>query len=98
MSNSWDCYDVDFTHSHEVQDARYFFIIDHFFWIVEFSEQVEEAGVIHSPDNSSDRSPIFCVVKVEPDLVNKTNVPSAKRKPCWARANQEEKDVFKTSL
>ena len=98
LQKSSDSYDVDFTHSHEVQDAQYFSTIDHFFWNEEFTEQVGEAGVLHSPDNSSDHSPIFCVINVEPGLVDKTNLPSVKRKPCWDKASQGEKEIFKTSL
>ena len=99
LKKSWDSFEIDFTHCHEVEETAHFSTIDHFFWNEKFSEQVEDAGVIHSPDNSSDHSPIFCVVKIEPVQVNDANVPAAvKRKPCWDKSSQDEKDMFKVLL
>ena len=69
LLKSWDTFDVDFTHCHEAEDTVHLSTLDHFFWNEEFSDQVIDSGVIHSPDNSSDHSPIYCVVKVQPDQV-----------------------------
>ena len=64
LLKSWDKFNVDFTHCHEVEDGSYFSTLDHFFWNEEFSLIVQDAGVVQSPDNNSDNSPIYCVVRV----------------------------------
>ena len=95
---SWDSFQVDFTHCHELENVTHVSTIDHFFWNEELSSQVLDAGVIHSHENNSDHSPIYCVVKVEPDQVDTNSGQPAVKKPIWSRASQVEKDNFKTSL
>ena len=98
LLKSWDTFEIDFTHCYEVEDAVHLSTLDHFFWNEEFSEQVIDSGAIHSPDNSSDHSPIYCVVNVQPNQVAGSTRPPGIRKPCWNRASQDDKNNFKVSL
>ena len=98
LLKSWDTFDVDFTHCHEAEDTVHLSTLDHFFWNEEFSDQVIDSGVIHSPDNSSDHSPIYCVVKVQPDQVDGNTPAPGIKKPCWSKASQDDKNNFKISL
>ena len=59
LLTAWDRFDVDFTSTNEVAGETYVSKIDHFFWIEIMNDNVEEAGVIHSEDNTSDQNPIF---------------------------------------
>ena len=98
LMKSWENFVVDFTHCQESQGISHTSTIDHFFWNEELSEQVYDAGVIHSADNSSDHSPVYCVIKVKPDQLIESNPASGIQKPSWKRASQNEKEDFKQSL
>lgn len=99
LLRSWDFFDVDFTLCHEVQGVVQTSTLDHFFWNKEFSDQVLDAGVVYSPDNASDHSPIFCVVKIKPNqLLGEDVLPVGKKKPCWEKANPDQKKGFNDSL
>ena len=95
---SWNLYEVDFTYCQELQDSSCFSTVDHFFWNHGLSQHVLDAGVLHSPDNSSDHDPIYCTIKAEPVEISKSAVNSDSRKPCWGKASLEEKKSFKDSL
>ena len=58
LTRAWDRFPIDFTRCQDRLGVTYTSTLDHFFW----SENVEEAGVIHHPDNKSDHSPIYCVI------------------------------------
>ena len=62
------------------------------------SVQVLDAGPIHSADNNSDHSPVYCVVKVKPDLVTENTKSAGSAKPNWSRASQDQKEGFKVKL
>ena len=62
LLRAWDRFEIDFTHTHENNDQTYVSTVDHFFWPDTLSDVVLEAGVIHSVDNPSDHSPIYCVL------------------------------------
>ena len=51
---SWDSYQVDFTHVTEREGSTFTSIIDHFIWDEGFQQHVEDAGVLHVPENMSD--------------------------------------------
>ena len=95
---SWNLYEVDFTYCQELQDSSCFSTVDHFFWNHGLSQHVLDAGVLHSPDNSSDHDPIYCTIKAEPVEISKSAVNSDSRKPCWGKPSLEEKKSFKDSL
>ena len=95
---SWNLYEIDFTYCQELQDSSHFSTVDHFFWNHGLAQHVRDAGVLHSPDNSSDHEPIYCTIRVEPVEITKTKESTERRKPCWAKASHEEKESFKNSL
>ena len=94
----WDEHEVDFTCVHEVNEVTKVSKLDHFFVSQNMKDNIEEAGVIHHPDNKSDHCPIFSVFKTL-EITQEDKVScEAKSKPSWRRANQEEKKAFKDVL
>ena len=69
--------------------------IDHFLWNESVSNQISDAGVVHSIDNNSDHSPVYCVIKVAHNKVTDTPVVAGASRPNWKAANTEEKEAFK---
>ena len=65
LTKSWDKFEVDFTCCHEIAGVSFTFVLDHFFWSSTLGDAVADAGVIHLPDNRSDHSPTFCVLRLE---------------------------------
>ena len=59
---------------------------------------VLDAGVIHSPENKSDHSPIYCVIDTKVIEQEKSDEVPRKPKPSWKRASDVEKAGFKESL
>ncbi len=59
---AWNRYSVDFTHEFEVEGTSFLSTIDHFIWNRNLSQNILDAGVDHSPNNTSDHSPIYCKV------------------------------------
>ena len=98
LIKAWDDFTVDFTHSQEVQDNLVTATIDHFFWNESLSSQIIDAGVVHSIDNSSDHSPVYCVIKVSHNQVTDTPAVAGACRPNWKAASTEEKGVFKQAL
>ena len=71
LIKSWENFPIDFTRCQENENATFFSTLDHFFWNENLSSSIVDAGVLHSPDNGSDHSPIYCVLKghnVQKDL------------------------------
>ena len=56
-------FDADFSYVYEREGVSFVSLLDHFFVSEGLNSEIDEAGVIHSPDNSSDHSPIFCVLR-----------------------------------
>ena len=99
LQSSWEKYEVDFTHSQTLNDTLHTSVVDHVIWNEAFDEAVEDAGVIHLPENSSDHEPIYCVVdsyiERDPPVTESTSVPE---KPSWKRATKEQKDYYSCNL
>ena len=95
---SWEHYEVDFTRSQETENGFSFSTLDHFFWNEEFTENVIDAGVLHSPDNSSDHCPIYCSVKLPNIQFTNEKFVSGTEKPSWKKASPDEKLSFKQLL
>ena len=98
LVRSWDSYEVDFTHCSEVEDELHLSTLDHFFWDEELSNQIVDAGVLHSPDNNSDHSAIYCVVKLQPEKLKNSSRTAGLKKPSWPRSSLDDKINFKTFL
>ena len=57
-----------------------------------------DAGALHSANNSSDHSPVYCVIKAEHNQVTDTPITAEVSRPNWRAASIEEKEAFKTNL
>ena len=99
LQKMWDKYEVDFTRvCYQNENNFTSSIIDHFFCSIGLSQAVLDAGAIHSPDNRSDHSPVYCIFSL---LHVKTDVSESVKpepRPSWKSATQEEKDMYKTCL
>ena len=94
----WDEHEVDFTSMHEVNDVTRVSKIDHIFLSQNLRDQVEDAGVLHHPDNKSDHCPIYSVFRTLEIQQEVQDSKNAKSKPSWRRANLEEKRRFQETL
>ena len=96
---SWDSYDVDFTHVTEREGSTYTSTIDHFIWNEGFQDYVDDAGVIHVPENMSDHSPVYCKFRMPRAEKAESNAIGKKRKiPSWKKAADDEKLSFTSKL
>ena len=99
LLHSWDNFQVDFTHlSADNDGVSRSATLDHIFWDEVLHNNILDAGVFHSPDNFSDHSPIYCVVKSDISLDKEPVSKAVVSKPKWSLASSEEKEEFKRSL
>ena len=98
LTKSWQKFDIDFTHCHEQLGMTYLSILDHFFWSETLDAGVRDAGVLHLPCNTSDHSPVYCVVEVDAIQQDLSRPSERKPRPSWKKASQEQKEGFKEDL
>ena len=100
LLKSWSKFEVDFTMCHEIQGRIITSTIDHFFWNEGLESKIIDAGVFHTPDNLSDHSPIYCVIRDGNDSITRTEDfhTGGQPKPCWKKASHQERESFKLSL
>ena len=95
----WDKCKVDFTRiCYKNEENFSYSTIDHFFYSSGLIPCVKEVGVIHSPDNKSDHSPIYCIFS---PFFLKTDVSDTTKpdpKPSWKSASDDQKNEYKTYL
>ena len=84
---------VDYTWSAIRENGMLHSVVDHFVGSNKIYEAITEAGVIHSPDNFSDHSPIYCKVRVgELDVSLEAN--NRKPVPSWSKAKEIKKEAW----
>ena len=99
LIKSWDNFSIDFTHIFEVDDVHHTSTIDHFFWKEKLSNSIVEADMLHLPDNTSDHCPIYCQINIENLFPTELTLPNIREpKPCWEKANIEQKEDYKRML
>ena len=98
LHTAWDSYEIDFTHIQENNNVVHTSTLDHFFWDQAFENQVIDAGVIHSFENSSDHCPVFCNVRIDACETKDVRNFSRPIRPNWKRSTEEEKTTFKNTL
>ena len=81
----WTKFDVDFTHEFEIEDQTFTCTIDHIVCNEKYAATVIDAGVIHMAENTSDHSPIHCVMDIlfdeqMEDAVTERSNPSVRLK------------------
>ena len=94
-----DNFQIDYTHCHELNEITHTSTVDHILWNEATNDAIDDAGVIHMTENSSDHCPVYCVINVS--LVSQDKTPIRKpapSKPSWSRATQEQRDDFKNHL
>ena len=98
FSTAWDKFDIDFSCTYERGGISYTSVLDHFFFSDPLFTEVTEAGVIHSIDNSSDHSPIFCILRSMNINFSASQKAQPSPKPSWKKADNIQKENFKTVL
>ena len=99
LTKAWDKFPIDFPCCHEQLGVSHVSILDHFFWNEQLEGSVVEAVVLHLPDNSSDHSPIYCIINfTNVHQVDSTPPVQHKAKPSWKKAKLEEKDNYRKVL
>ena len=88
---------VDFTFSQTIRGNTARSTIDHFVANQAIVNRVVEAGVIHSADNLSNHSPIFCKIDIG-EIDNSTEEVKTTPKPSWAKATPENIENYKGDL
>ena len=63
LDSSWKRFECDYTHEFELDEVTLTCTIDHILWNENLSESVMDAGVLHVLGNTSDHSPIYCIIK-----------------------------------
>ena len=93
LRHSWETFHANFSHTYEREGKTYTSLIDHIFWNNRLSALVEDAGVLHLPENMSDHCPVFCKIKIPTELpAIKEPVGKPKRyAPSWQKLGDEEK-------
>ena len=99
LVKAWDKYHVDFTHYQDIGDITHTSTVDHIFWSEASNSKVDDAGVVHIPENTSDHCPVYCVVDVGQLPVDEdSSFKQAPPKPSWKKASSDEKSEFKSKL
>ena len=75
-----------------------FSTLDHFIWSKSLDDFVTDAGVLHSIDNMSDHSPIYCCLNLEMTYKLEEAKPPSQPKVKWNLASVDEKNIFKLKL
>ena len=95
LTKSWEQFDADFTHTYEDgNNVTHTSKIDHFFWNSGLDSMIEDAGVVHNIDNSSDHCPIYCVINCNVQENNDTASRYVLPRPSWKKASDEEKNNY----
>ena len=84
LSKSWNKFQVDFTHAAENNGKTFTSILD--------------AGVLHLPQDMSDHSPVFLIMKVHGLLVRTQYPPVNYAKLSWKKATQEQRDKYRLRI
>ena len=94
-----DNFKIDFTHCQEINDITHTSTVDHILWNETTNDAINDAGVIHITENSSDHCPVYCELTVPliPPVDFHVRKP-APPKPSWSRATQVQRDDFKNHL
>ena len=98
LKKAWDRFEIDFTHCHEYNGNSSVSTIDHFCWNEEFDNCIAECGVLHSADNMSDHSPIYCVIDIDQIETCFSQPSVGKEKPSWRKAEPDQKLKYSVEL
>lgn len=98
LKKAWDLFEIDFTHVSEIRGNTTTSTLDHFFWSESISDNVSYADVMHIPENTSDHSPIYCIIDTG-SLIHKRRVDTkAQPKPSWKKASEIQRQSYISSV
>ena len=101
LDKVWDKFKVDFTRvniDNLTGNVSNTSVIDHFFFSRKPFELAIDAGTIHSIENKSDHSPVYCVLKCINIEVDISESARPAPKPSWKRASPEDKVIYRDNL
>ena len=98
LQQAWSRFDIDFTSTFEMLDQTFTAKLDHFFWSFNLDSCVEDAGVLHLPDNKSDHCPIYCTINMCAISESSTAPKQSKIRPSWKKSSSEQKSNYKAKL
>ena len=99
LDSMWEKFSVDFTCAHEINEENMATsTIDHFFCSSEISDLVSDAGVLHSPDNKSDHSPVYCIFSNFTIKLDITDARVKHPKPSWKSSTEEQRTHYEFEL
>ena len=88
LETAWSNHEADFTFIYnDAEDRSHTAVIDHFFWNQMTKLAVQNAGVLHIPENLSDHCPIYCTLDIGSVSVQKSLKQDDQRspKPSWKK-------------
>ena len=92
METAWETYEVDYTHEFENNDTTYTSTIDHILWNQNMKSNISNCNVLHSINNTSDHSPIYCDVNIEIPLREKVTSETNENNDGVSTKSMNEKD------
>ena len=98
LQRAWDKFAIDFTHVFEMDNKSYTSTIDHFFWSEDVTNSIESADVLHLSSNTSDHSPIYCMLNIESLRERSRAAAKTISRPSWKKATEAEKTKYKDTL
>ena len=78
-------------------DVVTFYTIDHFAVSPIIQNIIEEAGAVHSGENTSNHAPIYVKLRVG-DIYLQLEESEKEARSCWDKATVDAKETFKTCL
>ena len=94
LTKAWERFEVDFTHTNDVDNITHVSTIDHFFWNKSLDSNIIEADVLHLPGNLSDHSPIYCTIADNVITMQNKQNHNSEPKPNWKIATEQDKNEF----
>ena len=95
---TWESFPVDFTCTSERDGNTIISILDHFLISEQLTDTIQDAGVIHHIENTSDHEPIYCVLSSL--TLSSVSIQGAtpESRPSWKKASLEEKNLHELTL
>ena len=98
LEKSWEKFKIDFTHVFEKENNTYTSTLDHFLWSEGISKHVTSADVLHLPENTSDHSPIYCIVDIERLYGKSKSRSKVQSRPSWKTSTEEQRAKYRKKL
>ena len=98
LISSWTRFAVDFTATFELLGRTFTSTLDHFFWNSGLDSCVEDAGVLHLPDNKSDHSPVYCIINTSALQHDSSSQKRGKPRPSWKKSSLDQKEEYRRQL